>query len=346
MISRATPTKRKKKADRHPDRDEEEVEEEAFVGVDDRLDLVIVLRAGEEHSERECTKRHGEARQVHEVGRADHRKEDEPGEGLPVVPAQEKIGEAGKDELANHGDHGEAPKAETDFLQPERFRRAPCRQERHHGKQGDDREVLEKEHAQGHLSVPGLQLAALAEDWQDEGSRGESEAKSEDEGRLPGGTDELKDRRQNDSDPDDLGRSEAENHSLQFPEPPRIHLQADLEEEENDSELREFPECAALATDVEHGGSDDDPREDEAENRPEPEARGQRGGQEGHSEKNGGEVDEFVDVHEGIGGGFGGGDSPRGGSFRSPRAGKGLARAGESGILRPRGNGGREARGQ
>jgi hypothetical protein len=170
---------------RHADGHEEQPQQQAFERLDVRLELVAVLRIGQENAREKRAEGHREADFLHRERGADHDQE---------RPGRRQLVAFGRGDHAEHGPQQVATDEHEADDRPEgdghahrsalgRRRRAGAnREERHHGEHRDGREILKQEDTEGFLAVLRGELVFLAEELHRKRRRRERETEARHEG--------------------------------------------------------------------------------------------------------------------------------------------------------------------
>ena len=200
--------------DRHADRDEEQAEQEAFVGSDFGRDLVTEGRAGEQHAHHEAAERRRQPGPVRHPSRQHDGENGQDRECLHVPVAGGPGEQPGQDDVTEDADCGQRRQRQGDPLdQGDRVRIAATGPEkRHEGDDWHDHHVLQQKDGEGGATMLARELAALGQELGDEGGRGEGESQAEDERRLPGPTARQGNHHQGGAGQGHLQAAEAEQH--------------------------------------------------------------------------------------------------------------------------------------
>jgi hypothetical protein len=120
---------------------------------------------------------------------------------------------------------------------------------------------------------------------QAEGGGGKREAEADDEGGRPVDAEKADGAHQHKAGNHDLDEAEAENLAAQRPEPARLQLEADDEQEEDDAELADMQDLLAVAVDQPEHRAHDDAGEEVAEHRAEADALEDGAGEDATAEQ-------------------------------------------------------------
>lgn len=166
---------------------------------------------------------------------------------------------------------------------------APARRERAEREQHrDHREVLEQGHGEGRLARHRLDHPALGEDLQRDRRRRHRAGHAHHDALRPRDAEAARDERYFRRDGDrDLQQAQPEDRAAQRPQPARLELQPDEEQQHHDTELGHLLHEREVGDQPQAGRSDRDAGDQVAEHRAEPEPLEQR-----HHDHRGGQVDQ------------------------------------------------------
>ena len=267
----------------HADRHEEEPEQQALEWLDVRLELVAIFAVGEQHAGNERAERHRQADRVEEQGRADHDQQRR---------RRECFLRAGAGDDAQRRAQCVAPDGDHDHRGHERQRdRLPFERRgaraAEHGQDDEgrhDRQVLEQQDRERGAAVLRGQLAALGEHLQHQRRRRQRERERDHERRGPRQAECARGRSERRGRDRDLQAAGAEYRVAHHPEPRRLQLEPDHEQQQHDAEFGEAQDVLDVLEEPQPPGPDHDAGGEVPEHRAEFEASEQR-----HGDDRGGE---------------------------------------------------------
>ena len=287
--------------DRHADGDEKEAHQQPFEGLDLCLDLKAEARGREQHPHHEAAERHRETRLVHCPGCEKDRQQHHQGKGLAVVLTQQMLEREGHQvtpEAEDQGHHAE----DNEDLPPEgdvRGQGADIREDRHDREQRHHGQVLHQEDGEGGCSVAGGEIAALVQQLHDQRRGRERQGQPHQERRLPRIVVQRDVARHQKAGDQDLHRAHPEDLASERPQPPRLHLQTDQEEQHDHAQLGEIAHVLDMRGHRWAGRvrPDHDARHQKPENRAQTQVLEERNGECRHGEQRDRRKDKAVELH-------------------------------------------------
>ena len=254
----------------HAHADEEQAQQQALEGLEVRFQFVPVFRVGQQHAGQECAQCHGNARLLHQPARAQHHQQ-RGRDGYLQGAGPGNHAEEGPQQIASahhhQGDHQQHAPERGQHLQATAG--SDCLVEQgDHGNQRDCGNVLEQQDGKGKSPRRRLQLLALGQDLQAEGSRRQGQRQAEHhraakfQGKAEPGNGGNHQARGG-----HLYQAHAEHVPAHHPQAPGRQLQPDDEQQQHHAQLGHVRNGLGIARQTQAAGPDGHARHQIAQHR-------------------------------------------------------------------------------
>ncbi len=247
-----------RQVERHAHAEKEQPEQDAAERLDIGFELVAEGQLGQQHPRQEGPQRHGEAAELHQERGAEHNQQGGGRHHLAGLSGRQDAKQRVEQPHASRDQTGQRRRADG-HADPGGVGRRGGRIEGHERQQRHDGEVLQQEDGHHLLAVRRGGIAPLVEHLDDDGggrqhkSHGGNEG---DQGAQPSGN---ADEGQQRAAHGDLGSAQPENLPAQAPEPGRLHLQADDEQEHHHAQLGDMQNGLRIGEQAKAIGPDQQP---------------------------------------------------------------------------------------
>ena len=258
----------------HSDAEEEKAEQDAAKRLDVGFELVAEHRFRQEHAGQERAHGHRQAAKLHRKRRPQHHEQGGRSHHLAGVRRRQNP-EHRVEQPASGGDERRERRHRDTYPRPPIRRRglAAVAEKRNQRQERYDRQVLQEQDRDDPLAGIRRRIAALVEQLHDDRGRREDEARSPDKGdQGRKAEDKDRDAGQRNAAHRDLRRAEPEDRPPQAPQPRRLHLQPDDEQEHHHAEFRDVKDGLGIGEQADAERADDQAGGQISENRPEAKA--------------------------------------------------------------------------
>jgi len=272
----------------HSHRNEKQPEQQTLERLDVGFQLVAVFRVGEQHPGKKGAQRHRQSHRSHEQRGANHHQQCGRSKDLADAadrdrvenrPQQVTSADDYRDDYADCSQRGQPCAAAAEI-------HVAGAEQGNQRQQGNDRKILEQKDGERRASVPRGKLALLGEDLEYECGGRHRQAQPDYHRALDRHSERERDRSQRSTGNQNLGGPQPEYRAAQHPQPRRLQLQADDEQQQRHTQLCEVQDILDLGDEFQAPGTDDDAGREVAQYRTQPEPAEQR-----HRDHCGGEKD-------------------------------------------------------
>ncbi len=210
------------------------------------------------------------------------------GEHFAAAEARDDLERGPDDEAADDDDEqdgGDTFRGKQEAARPADLVGPEQRQQRD---QRNDGEILEQQDRERAPSARTAQFSALAEPGEDDRRGGHRQAEPDDDRGLPGLTERDGDRGNRDSREQDLRAAQTEHRLAQRPQPRRLELESDQEQQQHHAQLGDVQRGFGVADEAEAPRADDRARGEIAEHRAQLQPPEQRDDDHRRTQKDGG----------------------------------------------------------
>ena len=282
------------KVDAHAHGNEEQAQQQAFEGLDIRLQLAPELALGQQHTGQKSPQRHRQADQHHQVGNADYQQQRCCGKDLGRAAAGNPAQQRAQQQATTEDDGGD----HADDLEGFECRGAGCvgcarrtgrAQHRHQRQDGDGRNVLVQQDGKRRLTTAGAQQVAFSQRLQGNGGGRQRQSQATHQRHAPGQAGEQGRAAQQQRAAEHLRRAQSKNGPAQAPQPRRLQLQPHEEQHQHHTKLGKVQDVLHIAHPPEAPGPDGNAGRKVANDGAQPQRA-----RHGHRQYGGGQVEKSV----------------------------------------------------